>query len=129
MNIDKIERETREGIIAQQGRLAAMRYRREVRRRRERRRNLILVASATLCILSAGLLRIPASEQEYIVRYGTVDGFNENGDMLVLTEDGNLWNIVDAPEHNCGEELRIMFDSQKTAKAEDDVIIDITERW
>ena len=63
------------------------------------------------------------SEQKYIVRYG----FMESKDTIV-TEDGNLWELIDGPEYENGTEVRVLFDSMGTKEVEDDVIIDITER-
>ena len=66
--------------------------------------------------------------QEYIVRYGEVDGFLDNGDMIIVTEDDNKWVLKDAPCYANGTELRILFASNLTTIATDDEIIDITER-
>lgn len=67
-------------------------------------------------------------EQEYIVRYGYVDGFADNGDMLIVTDDGNEWAIMDAPCYENGTEVRVLFNSNLTEIVTDDVIIDITVR-
>ena len=67
-------------------------------------------------------------EQEYIVRYGNIDGFLDNGNMIIVTEDGNEWILQDAPCYPNGTELRILFASNLTTIATDDVIVDITER-
>lgn len=63
------------------------------------------------------------SEQKYIVRYGIMEGKD-----LIVTQDGNLWELIDGPEYENGTELRVLFDSMETTDATDDVIIDITER-
>lgn len=68
------------------------------------------------------------AEQEYIIRYGNIDGYCDNGDMIIVTEDGNEWIVQDAPCYPNGTELRILFDSNATTIETDDVIIDITER-
>ena len=67
-------------------------------------------------------------EQEYVVRYGNIDGYLDNGDMIIVTEDGNEWILQDAPCYPNGTELRILFASNLTTIATDDEIIDITER-
>ena len=63
-------------------------------------------------------------EQKYIVRYGIT---YESGSVIV-TEDGNEWTLIDAPEYEDGPEVRVLFDSNKTEKVTDDIIIDVTER-
>jgi hypothetical protein len=62
------------------------------------------------------------TEQQYIIRYGNI-----NGDEII-TEDGNLWLLIDPPVYNKGAEVRVLFDSKGTVEVEDDVIIDITKR-
>lgn len=70
-----------------------------------------------------------ATEQEYIVRYGTVDGYDAtNGDMLIATNDGNLWALADSPCYENGTKVRVLFNSNGTEIITDDVIIDITVR-
>ena len=63
-------------------------------------------------------------EQKYIVRYGTT---YERGSVIV-TEDGNEWTLIDAPEYENGTEVRVLFDSNETQNITDDIIIDVTER-
>ena len=63
------------------------------------------------------------SEQKYIVRYGFMDSKG-----LIVTHDGNLWELIDGPEYENGTELRVLFDSNETVDVTDDIIIDITER-
>lgn len=68
---------------------------------------------------------IKANEyQQYIVRYGTTYDYGST----IVTEDGNEWTLIDAPEYEDGTEVRVLFDSNKTQKATDDIIIDVTER-
>ena len=63
-------------------------------------------------------------EQKYIVRYAHI--YNTTDDGVVYEDDnGNLWNVADPPEIN--GEVRLLFDSNETMTAKDDVIIDITE--
>ena len=96
---------------------------------------LCVVTFAYVAIDAFGLKSIHANtmetvevEQEYIVRYGTVDGFADNGDMIVVTNDGNEWVMADAPCYDKGTEVRVLFNSNLTSIATDDVIIDITVR-
>ena len=63
------------------------------------------------------------SETKYLVRYG----FMESKDLIV-THDGNFWELIDGPEYENGTEVRVLFDSCKTKDITDDIIIDITER-
>lgn len=63
-------------------------------------------------------------EQQYIVRYGITE---EKG-SIIITEDGNEWTLIDAPEYEDGTEVRVLFDSNKTEEVTDDSIIDVTER-
>lgn len=64
------------------------------------------------------------TEQKYIVRYG----ITEDGGETILTEDGNEWELIDAPEYENGTRVRVLFDSKETMEVDDDEIIDITER-
>lgn len=68
--------------------------------------------------------QIESEEQQYIVRYGTV----YNWGSTIITEDGNEWTLIDAPEYENGTEVRVLFDSNKTQNVTDDIIIDVTER-
>jgi hypothetical protein len=63
-------------------------------------------------------------EQQYIVRYGTT---YDHGSTIV-TEDGNEWTLIDAPEYENGTEVRVLFDSNRTQNITDDIIIDVTEK-
>ena len=63
------------------------------------------------------------SEQKYIVRYGIMESKD-----LIVTQDGNLWELIDGPEYENGTEVRVLFDSCETEDVTDDIIIDITER-
>lgn len=62
-------------------------------------------------------------EQKYIARYGVTF---DNGNTI-KTYDGNTWTLIDAPEHEDGTEVRVLFDSMETPSPLDDIIIDITE--
>ena len=62
-------------------------------------------------------------EQKYIVRYGTTYDWGST----IVTEDGNEWTLIDAPEYEDGTEVRVLFDSNKTEIVTDDIIIDVTE--
>lgn len=63
-------------------------------------------------------------DQQYIVRYGTTYNYGST----IITEDGNEWTLIDAPEYENGTEVRVLFDSNKTKNVTDDIIIDVTER-
>lgn len=68
--------------------------------------------------------QIESEEQQYIVRYGTTYNYGST----IITEDGNEWTLIDAPEYENGTEVRVLFDSNKTQNVTDDIIIDVTER-
>lgn len=104
-------------------------YSREVRK--ARRRKSVREAVLSVLVLSsiiflggfAGYITNDAGvEQKYIVRYGTIK------EEKIITEDGHIWEIEDAPEFCKDTEVRVVFDSNCTESAEDDEIIDITER-
>ena len=65
-----------------------------------------------------------AEEQKYIIRYGITYDYGST----IVTEDGNEWTLIDAPEYEDGTEVRVLFDSRETKKVTDDIIIDVTER-
>ena len=64
------------------------------------------------------------TEQKYIARYGTT---YDKG-CTIVTEDGNEWTLIDAPEYEDGTEVCVLFDSRRTKKVTDDIIISVTER-
>ena len=63
-------------------------------------------------------------EQKYIARYGVTYDWG----ATIITEDGNMWYLEDAPEYEDETLVRVLFDSNGTLEAEDDIIIDVTER-
>ena len=63
-------------------------------------------------------------EQQYIVRYGVTYDYGNT----IITEDGNEWTLIDAPEYEDGTEVRVLFDSNKTETAIDDIIIEVYEK-
>ncbi len=65
-----------------------------------------------------------AAEQRYIVRYGITEDYGS----IILTEDGNEWTLINAPEYEDGTEVRVLFDSNETESVLDDIIMDVTER-
>ncbi len=64
-----------------------------------------------------------ASEQQYIVRYGTAYHWGAQ----IITEDGNIWGVIDPPELPEGTRVRVLFDSNGTRTESDDTIVDIIE--
>lgn len=124
-------------------------YSKSVAKRRKAKRgdNALTIAMATLCISTFAWVALDAfeiklqtanananevvameTEQQYIVRYGYVDGFCDNGDMVIVTNDGNEWLMADAPCYNKGTEVRVLFDSNRTVEVTDDIIIDVITR-
>ena len=83
-----------------------------------------ILFSAFLILAVAIEIKAYQSEQQYIVRYGTTYDYGST----IVTEDGNEWTLIDAPEFENGMEVRVLFDSNKTQKVTDDIIIDVTER-
>ena len=83
-----------------------------------------ILFSAFLMLAVAIEIKACQSEQQYIVRYGTTYDYGST----IVTEDGNEWTLIDAPEYEDGTEVRVLFDSNKTQKVTDDIIIDVTER-
>ena len=89
------------------------------------RRLTIIALMFSAFLMIAVVTEIKANEyQQYIVRYGTTYDYGST----IVTEDGNEWTLIDAPEFENGTEVRVLFDSNKTQKATDDIIIDVTER-
>lgn len=62
--------------------------------------------------------------QKYIIRYGVTYDYG----ATIITEDGNTWTLEDAPDYQDGTEVRVLFDSNGTNDATDDIIIDMTQR-
>lgn len=91
-------------------------------------KNLIIIGLLGFCLV-AKLSTTESKahepeEQKYIVRYGTTHNYGST----IITEDGNEWTLIDAPEYENGTEVRVLFDSNKTENVTDDIIIDVTER-
>ena len=94
-------------------------------------RKAIAIGAIGLCICAGFLLRTEtvaktneAEQQKYIVRYGITYDWGST----IITEDGNEWTLIDAPEYENGTEVRVLFDSNDTTLVTDDMIIDVTER-
>ena len=87
---------------------------------------LSLVTCASLCTAMQANAKTakekPEVMQQYIVRYGTTYDYGST----IITEDGNEWALIDAPEYEDGTEVRVLFDSNKTKIVTDDIIIDVT---
>ena len=86
---------------------------------------MIIAPVVAFMVLILFFLLFPIEkEQPYIVRYGTVNWNYEK--MELLTEDG-VWTLEDPPEYENDTKVRILFDSNGTKKATDDVVIDLIE--
>ena len=86
---------------------------------------IVIMISALVMTSGAREMRVfQTGEQKYIVRYGITYEYGS----VIVTEDGNEWTLTDAPEYENGTEVRVLFDSNKTEKVTDDIIIDVTER-
>jgi hypothetical protein len=85
---------------------------------------ITLMITALVTTGTKGLNGFHAEEQKYIVRYGTTCNYG----AVIVTEDGNEWTLIDAPEYENGTEVRVLFDSRETKNVTDDIIIDVTER-
>lgn len=85
-----------------------------------------IVVLAKVSTLTATQTVVPKEieEQQYIIRFGTTYDWGST----IITEDGNEWTLIDAPEYEDGTEVRVLFDSNRTTKVTDDFIIDVTER-
>ena len=94
-------------------------------------RKAIAIGTIGLCICAGFLLRTETvaktsepEQQKYIVRYGITYDWGST----IITDDGNEWTLIDAPEYENGTEVRVLFDSNNTRNVTDDMIIDVTER-
>ena len=68
-----------------------------------------------------------SQEQQYVVRYCMFNWPEQTDYAQLIDEHGNIWEIVDPPEYTNGTVLRVLFDSQQTSDATDDVVIDLSE--
>lgn len=73
------------------------------------------------------MLTIQPHEQQYIVRNCIFVWPEQTDYAQLIDEHGNIWEIVDPPEYTNGTVLRVLFDSQQTSDATDDVVIDLSE--
>lgn len=68
-----------------------------------------------------------SQEQQYVVRYCTFNWPEQTDYAQLIDEHGNVWEIMDPPEYANGTMLGVLFDSQQTGEAADDVVIDLGE--
>lgn len=86
--------------------------------------SLIWMASE---LLVQPMLSVQPQEQQYIVQNCIFVWPEQTDYAQLIDEHGNVWEIVDPPEYANGTMLRVLFDSQQTGEAADDVVIDLGE--
>lgn len=127
----KLCNQNHEKLVAQRRAAEYLAHNKE--KRRQKTINVLLavftvfICTLAFCIIHTDKANANVAEetkQKYIVRYGTTFDYGST----IITHDGNIWTLIDAPEYTDGTEVRVLFDSMETPSPLDDIIIDITER-